>query len=201
MAQQDELSFCAWMDTKPVLVLSNFHYPAEVGQVNRRSGQQQQQRVQVPKMLADYQENMKGVDLMDQMVGYYMPDHRSRKWWRRIFHYLLVVAAHNAYIIAKDSNPEVAKREWPNLQDFVEDLAEGLIGDFTPSRAAPNQNVPRNAGLHTIINLYGQKRKSCQECRILATAGQRVPATPMGCVQCNIPVCQKCVGRHIQGRN
>ena len=144
---------------------------------------------------------MKGVDLMDQMVGYYMPDHRSRKWWRRIFHYLLVVAAHNAYIIAKDSNPEVAKREWPNLQDFVEDLAEGLIGDFTPSRAAPNQIVPRNAGLHTIVNLHGQKCKSCQECRILATAGQCVPATPMGYVQCNIPVCQKCFGRHIQGRN
>ena len=43
VAQQDELSFCAWMDRKPVLVLSNFHYPAEVGQVNRRSGQQKQQ--------------------------------------------------------------------------------------------------------------------------------------------------------------
>lgn len=72
IAQQDDLTFCIWVDTKPVLVLSNFHGPDIIGSVNRRSGQAVQQRVRVPKMLEDYQTHMKGVDLMDQMIGYYM---------------------------------------------------------------------------------------------------------------------------------
>ena len=200
LAQKDDLSFCAWMDTKPVLVMSNFHDPTSTGYVKRRSGHDIQQRVEVPKMLSDYQDHMKGVDLMDQMVGYYLLNHRSRKWWRRIFHYLLVVCAHNSYIVAKDSNPEYVKSEWPNFQDFIEDLADGLIGDYTPSRAPPNQNLTRPVVVHNIINLYGQKRKSCHECRILAAVGERVPATPMGCELCQVPVCKKCVARHIQGR-
>lgn len=36
IAQKDDLTFCTWMDTKPVLMLSNFHNPMAVGYVNRR---------------------------------------------------------------------------------------------------------------------------------------------------------------------
>lgn len=201
VAQKDDLTFCSWMDTKPVLVLSNYHDPQAVGYVNRRSGQAVQQRVGVPKMLQDYQDHMKGVDLMDQMLGYYMPNHRSRKWWRRIFHYLQMASAHNSYIIAKASNPDITRSEWPTFQDFVEDLADGLINNFSSARAVPLQNEPRPASQHDIRNIYGGKRKLCRECRMLADVGQRVPATPMGCVQCNVPVCKKCVARHILGAN
>ena len=51
-----------------VLVLSNFHDPVSVGTVNSRSPRDHQQlvRVHVPKMIEDYQDNMGGVDLMDQ---------------------------------------------------------------------------------------------------------------------------------------
>ncbi|MEW8548513.1 MAG: transposase, partial [Candidatus Thiodiazotropha sp.] len=159
VAQKDDLTFCIWMDTKSVLVLSNFHSPDSVGSVNRRSGQALQQRVRVPKMVEDYQAHMKGVDLMDQMIGYYMIQHRSKKWWRRIFHYLLMACAHNAYIIASDSNPDVVKSEWPNFQDFIEELAEGLIGNYSSSkREVPNQNVARAGVVHEVKNLYGENR-------------------------------------------
>ncbi|WAR12222.1 PGBD4-like protein [Mya arenaria] len=141
VAQKDDVMACCWQDTKPVMVLSSFHDPDAVGTVNRRSGNSQQQRVRVPKAIEDYQRHMKGVDLFDQMVGYYMPNHRSRKWWRRLFHHMQMSAAHNAYIIARDSNPEVIQREWPQFQDFVEDLAEDLIGNYKASRAAPLTNI------------------------------------------------------------
>jgi hypothetical protein len=77
VAQKDELTFCVWQDTKAVCVLSNFHDPQAVGVVNRRSGLNIQRPVEVPKMLADYQKNMKGVDLCDQMTDYYLLNHRS----------------------------------------------------------------------------------------------------------------------------
>lgn len=44
--------------------------------VMRRTGGQVQTEVLVPRQLEDYQEHMKGVDLMDQMIGYYTLNHR-----------------------------------------------------------------------------------------------------------------------------
>ena len=80
-------------------------------------------------MSADYQENMKGVDLLDQMIGYYMFQHRSKKWWRRIFYYLLMASSYNSYVLARESNPEEVLERYPNYQDYFEDLPLELIGD------------------------------------------------------------------------
>ena len=84
VAQKDDLACAVWMDTKPVLTLSNFHDPAEQGTELQRRDRVRTQ-VPVPKMLQDYQQHMRGVDLMDQAVSYYTINHRSKKWWRRYF--------------------------------------------------------------------------------------------------------------------
>lgn len=115
VTQKDGLTFCCWMDTKPVLLLSNFHDPTGRGTVKRRNGSQKQ-TVVVPFLVEDYQKNMQWVDLADQMVSYYMLNHRSRKWWRRIFFHLMLTRVHNAFIICQDSHPDVAKSNWPNFQ-------------------------------------------------------------------------------------
>ncbi|XP_052233052.1 uncharacterized protein LOC127845914 [Dreissena polymorpha] len=158
VAQKDELSCCIWQDTKCVMVLSNFHSPNDMGTVNRRSGNPTQQSVEVPKMLADYQKFMKGVDLSDQMIGYHIINHRSRKWWRRLFFHFMMGSALNAYIIAKDSNPETVGREWPNIQDFVEDLADGLIGDYCAGKDAPILDTARPARVHTMERLFEKEK-------------------------------------------
>ncbi|GFO49478.1 PiggyBac transposable element-derived protein 4-like [Plakobranchus ocellatus] len=63
VAQAEQLMYTIWMDTKAVCVLSHYHCPTQTGTVNRRAGQQVQQQVNVPAALADYQVNMKEVDL------------------------------------------------------------------------------------------------------------------------------------------
>ncbi|KAK7474848.1 hypothetical protein BaRGS_00033920 [Batillaria attramentaria] len=92
VGQNDTCTFSHWQDTKPVLVMSNFHDPRAMGQVRRTTrdaaaGDNRPQRryIAVPACLADYQSHMKGVDLADQMTGYYTLNHRSWKWWRRLF--------------------------------------------------------------------------------------------------------------------
>ena len=177
LAQKDDLMCSVWMDTKPVLILSNYHSPAARCTVERRNAQgvrgpvvvpkalgdyqvhmkgvrgpvvvpkalgdyQVHMKgvrgpVVVPKALGDYQVHMKGVDLCDQMTGYHLINHRSKKWWRRLYFYLQMVAVHNAYIVAKESNPAEAATQWPVFQDFVEDLSLELIGDVRSARAAP----------------------------------------------------------------
>ena len=53
------------------------------------------------------------VDLLDQMVGYYLINHRSVQWWRKLFFHLMSAMAYNTYIVAHDSNPDIAKSNDP----------------------------------------------------------------------------------------
>lgn len=46
VSQKDDLTSCAWHDTKVVLVLSNYHEPMVEGTLRRRQGDIQTQRTQ-----------------------------------------------------------------------------------------------------------------------------------------------------------
>ena len=76
---------------------------------------------------------MKGVDLCDQMIGYYMLNHTSKKRWRRIhvFFYLMMASAHNAYIVAKDTHPET----FPDFRTPLRNLLKILLGTQEPERS------------------------------------------------------------------
>ncbi|XP_041346649.1 piggyBac transposable element-derived protein 4-like [Gigantopelta aegis] len=160
VAQKDDLTCCIWQDTKPVLFLSNFHSPDNTGTVSRRNNARQKVIVMTPAIVSDYQINMGGVDRMDQMIHYYMIKHRSRKWWRRIFFSVAMSVAHNAYICAKDEYPVQSMNRWPNFQDFIEDLSEGLIGDTRAKKAIMVCNVERPVLEHKIEKNF-TKRKVC----------------------------------------
>ncbi|KAL3881448.1 hypothetical protein ACJMK2_027890 [Sinanodonta woodiana] len=156
-----------------------------------------QQQVTVPKMLSDYQQNMKGVDLCDQMVGYYLLHHRSKKWWHRIFFYLMEASAYNAYVIARDTNPERVKTMWPTFQNYLEDLVASLVGDTRAGKAAALVPEPaRGTVQHTIEKMF-EKKKTCHECSLAAEPGARRGVTKFGCRECNVPVHTECQAKHI----
>ncbi|KAJ8312515.1 hypothetical protein KUTeg_009888 [Tegillarca granosa] len=164
VAQKDCLTYSVWMDTKPVVTLSNFHDPSDFGVVNRPTAGGQ---VRVPKLLSDYKLYMKGVNLADQMIGYYLLNHRSKSGGDDcfLFHACL------SYVIAKDSNFDHVMAEWSNFQDFIENLSEELIGN-TRSKREQVVEVPNRASVHNIVKLF-PKRKRCYECRLTSRQGQR----------------------------
>ena len=51
-----------------------------------------------PVVVHDYNQ---GVDKLDQIASYYSFLHKSVKWWRKVFFWLLEVAVINAFIIHK----------------------------------------------------------------------------------------------------
>ena len=199
LAQKDELAFAHWQDTKAVCVLSNFHDPMEMGKVCRRVDGERRE-ISVPACLADYQRNMKGVDLSDQMVGYFLLNHRSWKWWRRIFFHLMLVSVHNAYIVAKGVDAHGSKQIWPEFQDFVEAVAHELVTS-TVSRTAPLPDAPIRATLKHDVQKIFTKRKVCKPCSRKADAGERRPVTQYGCVQCQTPCHPRCIMDHIRHHN
>ena len=199
VAQRDDLTFCVWQDTKTVMVLSNFHDPTEHGSVRRRVGGQRQTDVRVPACLADYQKHMKGVDLLDQMVGYYQIHHRSTKWWRRLFFYLIGVAAYNAFVAARSVGGPGWRYRRSGYKDWLEDLSQELIVPVT-ARSAPCvfPTAPTGASADHDLAQINTKRKTCRECSLKHSGTDMRPgSTLMGCKQCNVPLHRECFMYHV----
>ena len=135
VAQKEKKLYVIWKDTKNVCFLSNFHSPQAMGVVNRMGADKTRSQVNVPKIIEDYQKHMKGVDLCDQNVSYYLPAHKTVKWWRRLFFYLTQVSIVNSYVYAKASSPLVLQK-YPTQLIYIEAVAGGLIGKYR------NDNLP-----------------------------------------------------------
>ena len=48
---------------------------------------------------------MRGIDRGDQLVALFNAGRRSRKWWKKVFYYILEVAILDAYILEGHSDP------------------------------------------------------------------------------------------------
>jgi len=192
--QKDDLLWVNWKDTKEVGFLSNFHSPLDMGMVKRRGENHRRKEVDVPKVVSDYQTHMRGVDLCDQNIGYYLPTLKSVKWWRRLFFYIVQVSVMNSYILAKACHPNSIKRKFPHQRDFIEQLATELIGEYRNLK--PVQREPVVIVSHRVYRMF-DKRKVCVECALVkrnTPAGSRT--TYYGCGICNVRVHMACEELH-----
>ena len=85
--------------------------------------------IQVPStpVMKTYNNNMGGVDLSDQMQGYYMAGRKSKKWWHCLVWFFVDVAIVNAYILEKLSLHHRSRTQLA----FRLDLVKLLIGNFS----------------------------------------------------------------------
>ena len=59
--------------------------------------------VPCPTTVVNYNNNMGGIDLSDQLMSYYTMSHHTQRWWLKLTFNLLENAVVNAYIMAKKS--------------------------------------------------------------------------------------------------
>lgn len=100
-----------WADKRLVSMLTTIHKD-DVVAVERRSRQSDTGRevVQKPKASVEYNKYMGGVDRADQFLSYYRFSHRTVKWWRRAFFFLLDMAVVNSYVLYTFNNPNSKAR-------------------------------------------------------------------------------------------
>ncbi len=67
--------------------------------ITRRSIQGGNETIDKPKIICDYNTNMSGVDIADQLMVYYACGRRTLKWYKRVFWQLLEHILVNAFII------------------------------------------------------------------------------------------------------
>lgn len=132
--------FLKWMDKRVVSMISTIHSTNTMVSIDRRTslavgGREQ---VQKPECVVHYNKYMGGVDLYDQLASYYSFEHRTVKWWRRVFFHLLDTAIVNAYILYTQSTQ--SSRKLTHLEFRVE-LAKGLLQE-AGTAPEPLQTAP-----------------------------------------------------------
>ena len=118
--------------------------------VKRREKYGSQKNVECLPLLPDYQKFMRGVDRGDQLMGYYNVGRRSKKWWKRVFSYLIEVSVLNAYVLHTFSNGVQTE-----FLHFRLELAIQLVGTFRKS--SPLGGRPRSMEHQLLLRLDSTK--------------------------------------------
>eukprot|EP00102_Acyrthosiphon_pisum_P023364 XP_016660574.1 PREDICTED: piggyBac transposable element-derived protein 4-like [Acyrthosiphon pisum] len=131
-AQSKDISVMRWKDrgAKPVTLISNMHNASESTIVNRKNKKGEKIAVKCPVGISDYNKHMGGVDKFDQYMANYSISQKSRRWWLKLFYYMIDTAVVNSFILYKESC-NTMKKKYINHLEFRSRLTDELISDFS----------------------------------------------------------------------
>lgn len=185
------VSITKWKDRgkKCVLMASNMHNPAAITSVLRTNREGRKEQVKCPKSIADYNIYMGGVDRFDQLMASYTVSWKSRRWWLKIFYYLLDCAVVNSYIVYR----EVAKDVLPHAKrlshlSFRSKLADELISDYMSRK---RQSGITNKPKFVADQPHFPERTTCKRCGYCSTKEKPVRSR-IGCNICEVSLCLGC---------
>ncbi|XP_035241192.1 piggyBac transposable element-derived protein 4-like [Anguilla anguilla] len=188
------LVFVKWMDTREVAVCSTIHAAFTGDTIQRRVKQDGvwiSKNFPCPSPIIQYNAHMGGVDLSDQLIQYYTTQHKTMRWYRKLFLHFLDIAATNAYILHKELSSLGQQEAMPH-KAFMEELTAQLCG---VSQKAPNvtrrecyDHVPVPTASQTLdaSKVASIGRKTCKLCRMDFGKKQN---TPWKCKECDVPLC------------
>ena len=135
-----------------------------------------------PQVVQLYNNNMMGVDRLDQMATYYSFLRKSVKWWRKVMFWLLEVSVVNAYIV---HTTRLKQKPLTHLQ-FRRALIQGLVSHrlHVPQPLRPGRRVDMSLERMRPIPHFseeGDRRRDCRVCR--STSKRR--ATTYFCLTCS----------------
>lgn len=179
---------CIIMERKEVTEepLSHANYRSDAQMINhtRCNGQIEE----LPKTVSLYNQNMGGVDLLDQMVDHVAGERPFRKFWKKCFFSIIDRMAFCSYILYEQNTS--ARRKLTRFR-FMCTLVEELCA--TPEDQPVAIPIPvRQANLvQRAVLLPGKKEKDYVVCSDRSTPGGRKRSRTQ-CEGCGIGVHLKC---------
>jgi hypothetical protein len=205
-----------WRDTKAFRLASNYH-GSEVVQVERKQRDGSFRKKPCPKAIADYVDNMGGVDTANQLRSYYERDRKSKKWWHRLFYSLMETCLVNSWICFCDlvSEKHLTNESIVDLLQFKRRVTLGFLyqslnsqravvgreGRLTqkvhpspalgPKRRRSRLSVREEIRFNAVglhHPIFGEKRGRCEWCQ--ATTESKREARPFSqCSRCQVFLC------------
>lgn len=198
-----------WKDRgrKCVLIATTMHTTRERSTVERTNKEGEKVTINCPKSVSDYNKNMGGVDLFDQLHACYNISWKSRRWWLKLFYYLVDASIVNSFILyktgASTSKPPFKPKSHLMFRSM---LANQLIGDYNgrkaqsswlvigknkakkeDGRAVSVENTVRlsNVGEHLPTKTTSRR---CARCSTEKTPKR----SNVACTKCGVALCISC---------
>ena len=92
--------------------------------------------VNKPAVVNSYNHNMNGVDVADQLTVFYSFVRKTRKWWRKLFFYLMEVSVVNSYLLYRQTVAQ-PRNHLGYRRAIVEQVAKLSIQQAPPPRPGP----------------------------------------------------------------
>ncbi|XP_048015513.1 piggyBac transposable element-derived protein 4-like [Megalobrama amblycephala] len=172
---------------KVVSVCSTIHSAYTGDRVQRKAKAQDTWRTKTfpcPSPVTAYNHHMAGADLSDQLLEYFTAQHKTMKWYRKVFLHFLDIAATNAFILHKELHGNMACKE------FMEQLVADLCG--VSQKEAPKQTsidhvpVPGAEMTSDVRKIATTGRRICAHCKAVFGKKQQ---TPWKCQACDVHLC------------
>ncbi|XP_046686063.1 piggyBac transposable element-derived protein 3-like [Homalodisca vitripennis] len=196
VTSEDNITIVQWKDTGIVYVGSTFAGIQPTDLV-RRWDKTEKKHVMVdrPYCVQIYNKFMGGVDLSDRMVAHYPHSLKGKRFYLRIFFYLMNVAAVNAWIIFK----EKTNSKMPFV-DFKASIANAMIQTACnkrkvgrPPSITPPLKKRCRPGVLQDVRFDGKDhypfKSNPGRCRDKACTSR----TRYKCGKCDVPVCPECM--------
>jgi hypothetical protein len=138
-------------DKRTVTLVNNITDPEAVSTVLRKNKDGTRSSVSCPESVQRYDSYMGGVDMFDARRKTYSCSRKSRKWWLRLFYFLLDAAVTNAYILYKESNQTPAL----TMKEFVLKICEFLVASTNCRKRPSVQDPPQQRDCASVTSPTG----------------------------------------------
>jgi len=144
-----------------------------------------------PRIITNYQENFRGVDISDQLRSKYPVGRSSKKWWKFLFNFLTNLCIINGFVFYDHFNQVERKKKRYTQLDFRINLVAQLVNGYsftkrrTPALVVFPMNMS-NPNLHRYIRLK-RKKSTCKFCP--KHSDKKRKETVHGCNKCDKHLC------------
>ena len=169
-----------WQDKRIITILSTTEY-CNIVQVRTHRGQLKEK----PKVVQLYNDNMLGVDKMDQLATYYSFLRKSVKWWRKVLFWLLEVSVLNSYFIYTTTLRQHGQQPRTHLQ-HRRALILSLVSHRLrlPPPVRPGRRVDLSLERLRPIPHFSEEGDRRRDCSVCSGAGRR-RTTAFFCMTCS----------------
>lgn len=195
---KDNTSYVQWMDSKLVHLLSTAFDPTETTTVTRTQKDGSKKLLNCPVVIPQYTNRMGGVDRFDQKRSTYIVGRRSKRWWLRLFYFIIDAAITNAFILYSSisrSGKPITNLQFRNvLGDQLVALHSGRKVRVRTLVKKSTKSKPKSYGLSDEVRLNDVgshmpvEIKSSRRCRLCSSKTNN-KRSRIECLHCKVPLC------------
>lgn len=153
-----------WKDNRCVPFINTISRPGRTTTVSRKKDGGRED-VPCPEPVKLYNQHMGGVDLADSKRKLYSCSRKSKRWWMRLFYFLVDIAVINSHVLTRES-PNCFKL---TLKQYVLELAKELMSQHNSRKRRGRPSVDGQPSYRFCGRHFPTRIEKQQECRVCST--------------------------------